>query len=260
MVLHVYRGKGRVDGARPGFEVRLPRAGVEVGSPADRLWELCSTQGWRKDEHGIIRDLASGSLLSLGSFTGLMRSVLLEAEMSSTPEAFTSYSLRRFLPTGADALHIPVDLRHALGAWQGAIDVKTSKVRASKCMPVRYSGCRRGTEEQLKLFILAAVRLARDAAGGENLTWNEVRRHAPAWEDGHLQKSVASLMQSQVEWSPQATDGEKQLAKKSVFTIPTRSAHKLVPKGEEVTPEEVAPANFSTGFRGRRSYQESLNG
>ena len=223
VVLNVYRGKGRVDGARPGFEVRLPREGVEVGSPADRLWELCSVQGWKKDEHGIIRDM-TGSLFSLGSFTGLMRTVLVEAEMSSTPEAFTTYSLRRFLPTGADALHIPVDLRHALGAWQGAVDVKTSKFRVSKCMPVRYSGCRGETEEQLKLFILAAVKLARDAVGEKILTWSEVRSHAPAWEEGRLQKSVASLMQSQVEWSPQATDVERRLARQSSFRIPVRSA------------------------------------
>ena len=144
MILYVYRGKSKVDGARAGFEVRLPRLGVEVGSPADVLWDLCISQQWQREEHGIIRDVAGGTLMDLSAFTGLMRAVLVEARMSSTPEAFTTYSLRRFLPTGADALHIPIDLRHALGSWQGAIDLKTSRFQASKSMPVRYSGGRGG--------------------------------------------------------------------------------------------------------------------
>ena len=222
VVLKIFRGKGRVDGGRPGFEVRLPRSGIERGSPADCLWELCKAQRWDTEQHGIIRSMATNDLMTLSAFVGLMRTVLLEAEMTTCPDAFTSYSLRRFLPTGADALHIPIDLRHAIGAWQGAVDVKSSKLRVSKCMPIRYSGCRGETEEQLKLFILEAVRLAGEVAEKGHLTWSAVRRHAPAWEDGHLQKKIANKMQMQVEWSTQATQDEKQLAKRSVFKIPVR--------------------------------------
>ena len=194
VVIFVYKGKARIDGARRGYQVRIPRRGLAVGAPADWLWDLCHQQRLQNGDYGIIRDPVGGAAFTPQAFIGLMRTIVVEAQVTTTPEHLTSYSLRRFLPTGADALLVPVDLRNALGSWQGSVDARISKFQAGRCMPIRYSGGRSDTEEQIKLYILEAVRVAQTKAAGKALTWAVVRCHAPSWSSGDLQAEVAAAM------------------------------------------------------------------
>ena len=201
LILHVYRGKNRLQGVRAGYLLRLPRQGVAQGSPADQLRKC-----WHKSRdgdhvHGMALDLSTGRPLSIAQFTKLLRTVLRKAEAASNLSLLTSYSLRRFLPACADVLHVPVALRHVLG-WSQRGERSTP---ALKCMPVRYSGQRGETEEHLKLLLLRAIRQVALHHKDAIVDWDLVRHHGGSWDAVDARAEVESMMNGPAEWSERAT-------------------------------------------------------
>ena len=226
LILHVYRGKTRLQGTRAGYLLRLPRRGMLHDSPADQLWTHWHKLRDGDHNRGMAMDLSTGRPLSISQFTKLLRTVLTEAQAASNVNLLTSYSLRRFLPTCADALHVPVALRHVLG-WRERGEQCT---QALKCMPVRYSGQRGETEEHLKLLLLQALRQVAFQHTDHVVDWDLVRHRGASWDSVEARAEVESMMNGPAEWSERATSLDLRLIP-AKFDI--RGSKRRVPETRE---------------------------
>eukprot|EP00972_Heterocapsa_arctica_P110005 16198195-Heterocapsa_arctica.AAC.1 len=86
---------------------------------------------------------------------------------------FTTYALRRFLPSVAEALGMAMEKRNSLGIWVDNVADNTRQ-RASEPMGVRYSAARLMSAAQVKRACLAALahlRRIEPEARLERLAW-----------------------------------------------------------------------------------------
>ena len=210
LLLYIYRGKSRVQGVRAGYIARVPRRGLLHGQPADRLWDLWHKRCSECSFHGMAFDHTTGEAVSLTQFTTLLRTILDYAEAADNSDLVTSYSLRRFLPTCADVVQVPLDIRHALGWRHTGATLQTGL----RCMPIRYSGQRGETEEYVKLLLMNVIRQVTKDHPGEVVTWDLVRHRSQPWDSMTHRTQIEEEMDGDIEWSPLATLKERALLPK----------------------------------------------
>jgi hypothetical protein len=90
--------------------------------------------------------------MSYGKFMAMLRAVCTMPPLSLALEEclkISTYALRRFLPTTADRLRIPLDRRSDLGDWEGG--------RKKEPMAVRYSDARLESAAETRRVCLEAV-------------------------------------------------------------------------------------------------------
>ena len=94
---------------------------------------------------------------------------------SSSSDKVTGYTLRRWLPSVAHGLQLPLERRRDLGNWCDVVTGDTSQ-RVSEPMSVRYSEARLEATAQVKRLCLAAVlHLCRWASREEKvITWEHL--------------------------------------------------------------------------------------
>ena len=90
--------------------------------------------------------------MSYGKFMAMLRAVCTLPPLCLALEdclKISTYALRRFLPTTADRLRIPLDRRSDLGDWEGG--------RKKEPMAVRYSDARLESAAETRRVCLEAV-------------------------------------------------------------------------------------------------------
>ena len=98
-------------------------------------------------------------------FMACLRGIFTRPPLSLRPEdamRVSTYSLRRFLPTVADRLRVPVDRRHDLGDWCDTPLDGAAPVRHAP-MAVRYSDARLETSADTRRVCHLALHVARRA-------------------------------------------------------------------------------------------------
>jgi hypothetical protein len=112
--------------------------------------------------------------MSYNKYMGCIRAlVMMEPLALSLAEArdFTTYSLRRKMPTIADRLRLPMCMRAELGNWQEAVDVGSADhKRVREPMAVRYSAARLESAAQTRRVCLTAMNKAKTAVDEDEAT------------------------------------------------------------------------------------------
>jgi hypothetical protein len=167
ITVHISKGKTRR--GQP-FRVAVP---THVGPDRDiisLLFRVVAQGSPPGDPAIIVPDIVMGPLglhestfalaprhLSYTKFHLFMRHLLCLQPLAlpdAEAAAFTSYSLRRWLPSVAHALGIPPSEAASLGNW---VDVADPAARPGVPLAVRYSATRLEVSAELKLLCLAAV-------------------------------------------------------------------------------------------------------
>ncbi|CAE7557391.1 unnamed protein product [Symbiodinium sp. CCMP2456] len=194
------KGKRRVQQTRPPFDWACPSQlpfGLDLAQQILLDYgELQTAMGDSADFVVTDYNLRSGEALTastkrcfrpmgLPRFCELLRSLLLT--LGIPPDAvgsFTSYSLRRFLPTCADSLQMPEESKVAIGDWQEKPQlVAAPKHRAApNSMAVRYAHDRVLAAGFVKLQVVVCVDAVCSKCGMD-ITWNDRRMNAPSADE-----------------------------------------------------------------------------
>ena len=190
-------GKRRVQQTRPPFEWAAPSIlsfGFDMALQVLLDYEeLCRAYG---SQPGFVLqdfEVAAGACLrsdskrslrelSLGRFIHLLRALLLSLGVPDMEVCkFTSYSLRRFLPTAADVLLLPEEMRLAIGGWQEQPKTASSQPqpRAKHTMAQRYADDKVLTSGQVKKEVVVAIDMTCRRLTGD-MTWDDLRQNAPS--------------------------------------------------------------------------------
>ncbi|OLP93135.1 hypothetical protein AK812_SmicGene25005 [Symbiodinium microadriaticum] len=137
--------------------------------------------------------------MSLPRFTDFLRAVLLGLGIPEADvKAFSSYSLRRFLPTAADILRLPEEHRLAIGNWQERPTATADRAqpRAVHHMAQHYANDKVFTSARIKQEVLVSIFMVARRVSFK-LSWDDFRQNLPATDDvtQELRKS---------EWHPAA--------------------------------------------------------
>ena len=195
------QGKRRVGHNRPPFEWPAPArvGGFELGKQLVLDYE--KTRAQLPDAKFLIPDIAFGKAsplaansakllkkMSIGRFTLLLRAVVQAIVPAEDGHCgLCSYSLRRFLPTVADKLMLPGDLRDAIGGWHDRPKSATeaashSTEHAAHAMAVRYADDKIATAGEVKKQVLVALLMACARMPPKTSpSWESVRAYAPEW-------------------------------------------------------------------------------
>ena len=122
--------------------------------------------------------------MDLPRFCKFLRSLLLGMGLQvSEVGAFTSYSLRRFLPTAADILRLPEEHCLAIGNWQErpATGPAGSQPRAVHHMAQHYANDKVLTSARIKQEVVAAIYMVAQRVSFE-LVWDDLRQNIPDTE------------------------------------------------------------------------------
>ena len=188
------QGKRRIKGTRPAFEWSCC-LGLNIDKPIMQELILLQEEYAQRlqrppdfvipdvvlDSHGKM--LASSQLLmrpmAIGKFVKTLQK-LCESCGATEVEAkqYTTYSLRRFLPTVAGNLKIPESMAEAVGDWQQA----TSNRPLPPAMATHYNNDRVAVAGDIKTRLLMAVaQLVRRNKSAE-VTWDSLR-NSFTWDD-----------------------------------------------------------------------------
>ena len=171
---HFVRGFCARGKRKDGFAWAMPRLTVSGASgPGDgsELVSLCNK--WKTSEplRYLAIDPIKGGALSIADFTQDIRSVL--AEYSTVdPEIFTSYALRRALPTAAEISKADEPEQLAIGDWQ--------ELRGKNPLPLRYAGDKVESAALAKLRQMALVHFTFVLDKEKPLSWSEFRARLSA--------------------------------------------------------------------------------
>ena len=206
-------GKRRGQRTRPPFDWAAPAVlpyGLDMASQVLLDYsELCRAFGKQpgfvlpdlkvaKGESLISASKRSLRELSLGRFIHLLRALLVGMGVPDVRAcSFTSYSLRRFLPTAADALRFPEEARLAIGGWQ---EQPRTTPAQSQAMAQRYADDKTLTSGQIKKEVVVAISLASNLFPG-NMTWDDLRQNEPTSE-AIAAKIRRQLWQSKLQEKP----------------------------------------------------------
>ena len=142
--------KGKT-GGRQGFPWSCP-ADTMDGVPIMKMWldaKQLTEDVTGKDIGWLCFDVTNGEPLAMSAITAAWRSVF--SATVSNAELLTSYSFRRVATTLASALHLPWELRLALGAWQGDVSASSARTGGVSLMPARYADNRCDVQAITKL-------------------------------------------------------------------------------------------------------------
>eukprot|EP00973_Karenia_brevis_P064880 9011002-Karenia_brevis.AAC.1 len=140
-----------------------------------------------------------------GKFVALLRSVMASVVSDSVVHSLASYSLRRFLPTVADVIQLPIELRHHIGDWKD-VPVVTNKF-GREPMPVHYSQSRLDSVCHAKRLCLAALHSAFSGRGEASVEMEDLRQYTTSLE--RLSMLAMSNDFGKVGVSPNATSLKK---------------------------------------------------
>ena len=186
VVFRCYRGKKGKPGSRMPFDWCLPR-----GRNADLMWDQ-----WHKaaavraaqrlpPPGGIVFDTVTGRPIPEGVFNRWLKIVFAKALAGGEDsDMITSYSLRRFGPTLADAIGMKYANRVICGGWS------ESNAQGRNSMPVRYSGQRREAEMSTRLLCVRLLDHLQSQLPSP-LRWENVRGWA-ATREGRV--AIRSIM------------------------------------------------------------------
>ena len=190
------KGKRRVKNTQPPFDWACPAILPGALNLADQVLldygELQRAMGDNLDF--LINDYAAprGDALQSASKVKLrpMELPRFSAALLAAPsptrtdmDKFSAYSLRRFLPTAADILRLPEEMRLAIGSWQdhpksrSEVDTRS----AARTMAQHYSRDKVLTA-QVKLEVIVSIDMVATRASPQ-LTWHDLRMHAPSQAD-----------------------------------------------------------------------------
>ena len=195
------KGKRRVGHVRPPFEWAAPArvGGFELGKQL--VLDFEETRARLPHADFLIPDIAFGranplaansakllTKMSIGKFTLLLRAVVQAIVPAEDGHCgLCSYSLRRFLPTVADKLMLPGDLRDAIGGWHERPQTATeavgqSREHAAHAMAVRYADDKVATAGEVKKQVLVALLMACSRMPPKSpRSWEAVAAYAPEW-------------------------------------------------------------------------------
>ena len=184
-VWSVFKGKGA---DRAGFKVSLPtHAAPEV--PFEPHLEVLLEGLDAQEKLYLVPDIIIGQQglegpcipgtgrMSRAKFFNIDNCLLAGAH----GQAVTGYTLRRWLPSIAGTLQLPIERRHDLGNWRDVLADGESRV--SEPMAVRYSEQRLEATASVKRLCLAAVL--------HLLKWTSAKKIKPEWDK--LQGCIRSL-------------------------------------------------------------------
>ncbi|CAE7838081.1 unnamed protein product [Symbiodinium necroappetens] len=208
------KGKRRVQQTQPPFDWACP-AILPFGLPLAEQVMLDNSEVKRalgRDPDFLVHDyevpkgepLTASSkrrlvAMSLPRFTDFLRAVLLGLGIPEADvKAFSSYSLRRFLPTAADILRLPEEHRLAIGNWQERPTATADRTqpRAVHHMAQHYANDKVFTSARIKQEVLVSIFMVARRVSFK-LSWDDFRQNLPATDDvtQELRKS---------EWHPAA--------------------------------------------------------
>ena len=121
--------------------------------------------------------------MSLPKFTMLFQSLLVSFGLShAEAKAFTSRSLRRFLPTVADIVRAPIEVKQQVGNWEEVpATAATCGATATHSMAARYSGDRTLTAADTKARLLEAIFIVSKKHKSQDVAWQDVRMAGLSW-------------------------------------------------------------------------------
>jgi len=177
-----WKGKGK-----PGYRWACPRfgpAGADVGM---FVWEQWQNLAGRSAEapYGLLYD--GPNPFSLADFHAASRALLRQHLGMQETDIFSSYSLRRSMPTLAEMSGAHPDDADALGDWTST---KSCKMR------IRYADSR---EERSAVVKLTHVLIVRQMARGNSvLSWNACRHLLCSLDKAHITAQANQAMASDV--------------------------------------------------------------
>jgi hypothetical protein len=204
------RGKRRVAGVRPPFEWASPMILQKGVSPFDQVLVLYAEMEQRlgapptfiiPDMAIIDRKLTASSLIMakpmpLAKFTNIFQSLLLGFGVPEPDSLeFTSYSLRRFLPTLADIFQMESEHKAALGNWvecPTAASTTSSAAASGRCgvrpraqatMAQRYAEDKTLTSGAIKQRVLVMLSMAQAEIGAREASWSQLRSVTPTHDE-----------------------------------------------------------------------------
>ena len=170
-----HRGK-----RKPGFRWACPRFAPGGGDVGGALWKSWHAQV--KSSGGLVYGTVldhQGAVLGLGDFHRASRAFLAALVGTRDVDLFSSYSLRRSLPSVAEVRGATSDEADALGDWEASKE---------KVMRIRYADCKEDSAAVAKLLQVAFITAA--AGAGFELTWQRCREQAIRWPDQALRPRV----------------------------------------------------------------------
>ena len=185
-IAQCYRGKSRVEGARPAFRWRCPAFGLTGVPLATWVFEAWATWKAKDADHiGIVCDFLSGRALSIAQYNDVLREAA-EPVLFLDPDSPTisSYSFRRVLPTYADLRELPSEKRLPLGGWRDA--ARAPDGRKANPMPIRYADRKYLTEEVAKVVAVRVLAAAMREAEKPR-TWESVRAVLPGIDTASIE-------------------------------------------------------------------------
>ena len=161
-------------GARPGFTWTAPRflePAVDVLGPLEEFFnERDGAMGHQaqfvvpdiviKGRAGVSPDSEFDfKPMGYAKFVDLMRRLV--QALGFQPERVTTYSLRRFVPSLADALKFPDSWAQAVGEWAEVPKGQDRRAhRAQRLMSKRYAADKSNTAGEIKLLAIVGVHIA----------------------------------------------------------------------------------------------------
>ena len=225
-----WKGKGK-----PGYRWACPRYGPTGADICGFVWDTWQhvAAGSLETPFGLLRD--NSKLFSLSDFHAASRSVLREHLGMTDTDIFSSYSLRRSMPTLAEMGGIHPDDADALGDWTSSKDSK---------MRIRYADSR---EERSAVVKLAHMLLVRQmASSGVTLSWIACRHLLASVDNKAITAQATQLMAcdtNQKETQPRFLGGLGKAKRK--FNVEALALHATKhtynPPILPVEPEQLAP-------------------
>ena len=120
--------------------------------------------------------------MPISKFSWLLQALLAQLGMpEDRVKDFTSYALRRFLPTVAHIFTMPEEDRLAIGNWcdKPSAQTEVKRVPAVHTMAQRYSHEKVKVSAAIKQKALLQLSIAVSAFGSEEASWDDVRRCGP---------------------------------------------------------------------------------
>ena len=196
------KGKSRRQGLRTGYQWAAPRCwgpGKDVLAGVVRVLHGVRKVAKYQELPFLLPDLKTNGMsiadddvwlqtpMAAGRFIALFRGLVSELGMEPEKvEKQTYNSLRRFLPTGADALDLDDTMAAGIGNWQDSSRGSCRRKKRSLQQPMakRYADDQVRTAASHKRWIVAAAMLEAEQSGGA-ATWATVRRRA--WTEEALE-------------------------------------------------------------------------
>jgi hypothetical protein len=191
-------GKRRVGWQRPPFDWAGPDCLVQGQSLFAEVLVVCGEMSgavtgelfWVIPDMVITKGVLDRSSpllprpMSLPKFIQILQALLKSMGMSDVEvRMFTSYALRRFLPSAADVLRCSTEEKQMIGNWQEVVSTAAAakEDRAQQSMHARYADDKVGTAADIKARVLLGLAKVRTERGSPDFQWQAIRDSRVTW-------------------------------------------------------------------------------